>query len=354
MRRATVCGVLLVIGCGAEPAGDPDAAPRPPRQLTATLTVDATGFSEELAFTIPETTRSLTVVVAGDPAALFALGSLRTPDGVERVGIDLGVPPGAAMREAYFDEQIGHMAGDLYQSIRLGTFTQVYPYAPGQPLPAGPASLRVASDAAGPVTVTVLLPEDDGAAVLHVNVFAVSDVFTFATPPSFLDEAQAIFAQAGITLVVDEVVALPGTAFERITDFNEPQEPPESQCAQLALLGPPAVQSDALNVFVVESLPFGVGGLSLGTPGPPLPTSYYYGTLLLYVDEDAVLGRIFAHEVAHFLALQHVENRGISGAVYPDPLEDTEPNQGNLMESGTTLTPDQAYALGRSALLRVD
>ena len=63
------------------------------------------------------------------------------------------------------------------------------------------------------------------------------------------------------------------------------------------------------------------------------------------------LARVTAHEVAHFLALQHVENRGISGAIYPDPLDDTTTGADNLMEDGTALTPGQAFALTRSALL---
>jgi len=63
---------------------------------------------------------------------------------------------------------------------------------------------------------------------------------------------------------------------------------------------------------------------------------------------------VFAHEVCHFLALQHVENRGLSGTVYPDPLDDTSPGEGNLMEDGAILTPDQAWSLRRSALLQLE
>jgi hypothetical protein len=46
-----------------------------------------------------------------------------------------------------------------------------------------------------------------------------------------------------------------------------------------------------------------------------------------------------------------VQNRGISGTTYPDPLDDTTPGANNLMEGGTVLTPGQAFALSRSALL---
>jgi hypothetical protein len=63
------------------------------------------------------------------------------------------------------------------------------------------------------------------------------------------------------------------------------------------------------------------------------------------------MARIVAHEVAHFLALQHVQNRGISGMTYPDPLADTMPGVDNLMSSGTVLTAGQSFALSRSPLL---
>lgn len=110
----------------------------------------------------------------------------------------------------------------------------------------------------------------------------------------------------------------------------------------------------ALDVFIVESLPAGVGGLSLGTPGPPLRASYYYGVAIVPAGSDGGTARVLAHEVSHFLALQHVENVGVSGDVYPDPLDDTDPGEDNLMEDGTTITADQAFALARSALLQLE
>lgn len=62
-------------------------------------------------------------------------------------------------------------------------------------------------------------------------------------------------------------------------------------------------------------------------------------------------GRVVRGCSGHFLALQHVQNRGISGRTYPDPLDDTTPGADNLMKGGTLLTPHQAFALSRSALL---
>jgi hypothetical protein len=255
------------------------------------------------------------------------------------------------MRESYFDEQVGRMPGSLDQSVRLGTFTHVYPYAPGQSLAAGRATVRIASDAAqGTAKVKVLMPEDDGARVLHLNVTRVSETATMSAPPPFLDELRSIFAQADIDVIVDEVVTLPGTPYAKLTTFTEPQEVPDSDAAKLATITGPKTTSTALDVMIVDDLPTGVAGLSLGVPGPPMPSSYYYGVVI----EDAVatsLGRVVAHEVAHFLGLQHVTNQGISGTVYGDPLDDTSPTSPNLMTKGTELTPGQVFVLQRSALL---
>jgi hypothetical protein len=295
------------------------------------------------------------MVAQGAPDSLLAIASLSLADGRELVEIPVDGSHRAQMEEQYFQEQVGAMPGSLYQSIRRGTFTHVYPHAPGQLLPPGPAVLEIASTAtSGSVDVSLLMPPDDGGSILHVNVIGVSDSFSLSEPPPFMDEVNAIFAQAGITVVLDQVVSQSGTGFERITDFSEPQEAPTSMSAQLALVGLDWVDSDALPVFIVDALPFGVAGLSLGTPGPPLPGSSYYGVVLRGPPDAPGIGRVFAHEVAHFLALQHIANTGISGAVYPDPLDDTEPGQDNLMEDGTVLSSGQQLALTRSFLLAVE
>ncbi len=358
MRRI-LPAIVLSAACGggsgdpADGGAPPDAAP-PSRTVTATVTIDSTGVSPEVGFVVPADTRSITIIATGAGDTLYALASLHTGDGLELVGLDPGAPPGPTMQDSYWNEQIGQMPGGLYQSIRLGTFTHVFPYRPGQAVTAGAASLRVAADAAGPVDVTILMPPDDGAAVLHLNLLAVSDSFTFPAEPTFVDEVQAVFAQAGVQVVVDDVVALPGTGLSMITDFTEPQETPASMAAMLPGLAPATISAGALDVFVVDSLPFNVAGLSLGTPGPPRRGSYYYGVVLERQTDDTLFARVLAHEVCHFLALQHVQNTGISGTVYPDPLDDTTPGAGNLMEAGTALTADQTFSLTRSALLATE
>jgi hypothetical protein len=335
--------MFAVLGCGESPESPPA------REIAFDVMVDDTGLSEEVSFRIPDTTRSVTVIVEGAADALYALGAFGHGDGVDQVQLPAG-PPGPAMQMSYEQEQIGQMQGQLYQSIRLGTYTHVYPYRPDQVVVAGTGRLRVASNRPGAATVTIIMPEDDAAAVLPLNFYVVSDTLAEPTAPAFVGEVERVFAQAGITIRINGTERLTGTPFERITDFNEPQETPTSQSAMATGLVADRT-SDGLDVFFVEGLPSGVAGLSLGTPGPPVRGSYYFGVLVRGDFPAAELARVVSHEVAHFLALQHVQNRGISGSTYPDPLDDTTPGANNLMENGTVLTPGQVFALSRSALL---
>jgi hypothetical protein len=338
---------LVVTGCSS------DDTPTS-RSIEIDATVGANGFSEPIEIDIPASSRSITIVATGANDALYALGAFKTADGVEHVGIDLATPPGPDMRASYDTEQIGQMPGMLFQTIRLGTFTHVYPYRPDQTVVAGKTTLRIASDKPGPVKVTVLMPEDDGGKTLHVNLVVVSETLSLAQPPPFLDELQGVFAQVGIVVVVDEVRELRATGLSRITQSTEPQESPTSQSAMLPALVTAPMSPSALDIFIVDSLPSGIGGLSLGTPGPPIRGSYYFGVIIRNSTNDTAMATVIAHEASHFLALQHVTNTGVSGMIYPDPLDDTQPGQSNLMQSGTVLTPDQGFALSRSALLSAD
>ena len=322
------------------------------RRVVGTVRIGPTGISEPLNFGVPAHTRSVTVIVEGNARNLYALASLRTADGTEHVNIDLSRSHAAAMEESY-EREVGGMPGSLYQNIRLGTFTAVFPYLPTQVFGSGPSQLRVASNTdGGDVTVTVLMPEDDGGRVLHINLIVASDQERGGRA-AFLAPAQALLDQAGIKVVVDQIRYLRRTRLNRITEWTEPQEKPDSQLARLAIEGRRLVESDALNVLVVDALPGDVYGISLGTPGPPISSNAYYGVVLRQLDSDDFQGRVFAHEVSHFLGLQHLVDFGKSGARHYDPFPDTESGQGNLMElSGSTLTTSQKFALSRSALLQ--
>jgi hypothetical protein len=342
---------LLLASCGDSPSGG-DAGTGA-REVATTTTVDSSGRSELVSFTVPDSTRSISIVVEGELGGLYALAELTFADGSDLVQLPSG-SPSPMMQASYRDEQVGVMPGDLYQSIRLGTFSHVHPNRPDLAVTPGPASLRVASDTAGPVAITILMPEDDGGRTLHLNVITVSDTITLGNPPTFAPELANLFAAADLAVQIDDVVTLAGTTLETITDWSEPQEAPTSMSAMLPSLVAGRLTNQAVDVFVVEELPLGIGGLSLGTPGPPLRGSYYYGVVVISTGNNATMAHLVAHEVSHFLGLQHVTNTGISGTLYPDPLDDTDPSLPNLMSGGNSnaLTADQAFVLGRSALLQ--
>ncbi len=344
MRLPLALVLVGFVGCGGA-SNEPPA----PRDVVIQTEVAADGLSPELSFEIPPGSRSITVVIEGDPGGLYALGGFGVGDGLELVNLPAGAP-GDAMQLSYVQEQIGQMPGDLFQSIRLGTYTHVYPYKPGQVVREGGGHLRVASDRPGPVTVRLVMPEDDAANTLPLNIYVVSATLADPNTATFKGELDRLFAQANVSVTINGVERITDSALSRITDFTEPQESPTSQAAML-----PGLVADrattGLDIFFVESLPSGVGGLALGTPGPPIRGAYYFGVVVRGGLPPQELARITAHEAGHFMALQHVENRGVSGRTYPDPLDDTTPGVDNLMEGGTALTAGQTFALSRSALL---
>jgi len=361
MKIATLAVSLaaLALACtDAAPIDAPAASEdggvtaEPPRVVETTVSFDENGVSAPVHFVVPPSTRSVTVVVEGEATRLHALAAFAMSDGAERVGIDTTTSQAEAMRHGYFTEQTGAMPGEHVQSMRLGTFTHVYPYAPGQAVVEGDASLRVVRDAPlGAAKVRILMAPEDGARVLHLNLVRVSASEELPEDAPFLPELRRIFRQADIDVVVDEVLNVHGTGLERIAEMTEPQETPESEGARLARAVAPKTASTALDVMIVDELPPNVRGLSLGVPGPPVPESYYYGVVVVTDTRARALARVIAHEAGHFLGLQHVVNRGASGERHDDPIPDTQDDGTNLMAEGAELTPGQAFVLSRSPLL---
>ncbi len=358
--RISVLTALAVFGaCRAGPRADEAAAPV--RRFTiAALAFDAGGISLPVRVEVPEHTRSLAVMASGDPGALYALAELTTADGIEHVGLRRAIDLAAAMRDRYFDERSGEMPGGLHQMIRLGLFTHVYPDRPGLALPPGDVVLRIAtSDRSRPVDVEVLLPEETGATTLPINLVfvprAAGPAPRDAESARFLAPLRSILAGGGVEVAVERTVSLTDPGLAVMTELSEPQESPASASARLAVLGGAMTDGDALDLFIVEALPAGVGGWTLGTPGPPRPDTYYSGVVAARLDGGDELARVLAHELCHYLGLWHVEHVSRSGAVRPDRLDDTEPGTGNLMDedrAGTRLTSDQRFVIGRHPLLR--
>lgn len=358
MRVAALL-VVLCAACDGEPPpgairfGDgPDPTGR---LLEGAVEIRADGLSLPLAFHVPDGTRSIACEVVGDDFDLHALGALRGPDGIEHVGLPEGIDARKLLEDvaAQIVAPIPH--GDLYQLPRHGTFTAVTAAQPGWWV------VRVASQANAGVHVglTIRLPAaTSDAPALHVNVLEVTDrdAADPYDPMAFVPHAQAIFAQAGVALVVDGVATLRQTAFSTLDDppLGAPPDP-SSEMAALVVAGRAQVATDALTVHVVDliGLP-SVSGFALSVPGPADPASYYYGVFARANADAIALGRTVAHELAHHLGLHHVRNTGLGGVTYDDPLPDTDPAVGNVMDftGATTITPEQRAVLLRHPLVR--
>jgi hypothetical protein len=348
-RTLLRCGVLLTIAGGCEPAV---------RHLQVPVDVPVGGISAPLELVVPEGTRSLTVVVEGEAAELYALASLRTADGRDQV---FDMPPSDLQRkliERYVDERVPYAPGGLVQVIRRGLFVYTFPSAPEQTLPPGTTSIRIATTApaGGRVNVTIELPPDDGAQALHLNLVAVRSGSPPASPADLTARVSELLGQAGLTVVVDQALALGGRP--QASNLGALGTLPEVGDAYtgLALAGRDWVVSEAPIVFLVEKLPNPFVGVTLGTPAPREPRSPYGGVIVLDRPEDRdATARSAAHEIGHLLGLQHPQNQGASGTVYPDALSDTSATEDNLMNPmGTRLTRAQAFVLSRSPLLDVE
>lgn len=345
-----------VAGCTSARAVEENAASEA-LSGAQTVTLDPNGQSEAVRFDIPVGTRSVMVIAEGDPRSLFALSSLRV-GGTDVIDLATTASLGSQMETAYFIQQSGRMPGRLTQSIRLGTFTQLYPDAPDQVLSPGPASLRIVSNARGAtVRLKIVLTPDNGASKLHLNLVYATSRGRPSTEleGAFQTELARILAQASIEPIFDEISA-PALA-SRIVTSTEPQEAPDSETTALAQAAHRTTRTKALPLVIVDQLPAGIGGLALGTPGPADPDAIYYGVVVRRSSSAAEQARVAAHELCHFLALQHVVNHDTSGAVIPDPIPNTIEGEGNLMASGTgstRLTVGQATVLRKSPLLTLE
>ena len=360
-----LCGIIILYAAAVFAAEREQRTSEPQQGLVRDVSLNELGISEVVVFDVPRNMRSLTVTVVGDPERVYALASLRTADGVEHVGWDEKQSPGPTLNKFYREEHLCYFPGTLRQCPRLGTFTLVYPNKPGQKLPAGPTSLKISSEKAGSARVHVLLSAPNKTNVLHLNFFTVSHRTPQFDTKLLARKIQDIFDQAEIQIVIDNEVALNDTPFGDLTNLaapkqrpsgapTDPEEAPDSAPAKLAFLGHQRLpSSNALNVFLVDSFGGrGIKALSLGTPGPPLPSSYYFGVFVERSSNYEVMARLAAHEVAHFLGLDHPTRWSASDAVYRDGLVSSAEVVTNLMSSGTELNPAQIYVITRSPLLR--
>lgn len=351
-------GLAFAMACANGQAEEPA-----PSEIQVETTLDDRGISAPVELKIPGGIRSFTVVVEGDDDRLYALASLES-GGVNLVGLDPGrlLTLGGEMARLYFEEELSRMPGKLPQVIRMGTFVLTLPNQPGQPAPGGTIRLRVASDARGSGKAQVIFraTPDDGASVLRLRLVSYSRVFdpTVASPELVALQAEVarILEPAGLRVRFEPAVRVADSPFSVLSGLSEPQEHPLSPAVamvrDLARRGVPN-PTGALSVFLVDAME-GASGISLGTPGPVDLSHRYFGVFASLAAGIPAVARTVAHEVCHFLGLSHVTGRGRSGVVVTDPIDDTRPGEGNLMDrgGGTRLTPGQVMVLRASPLLQ--
>lgn len=351
---APLLGLLLAVGCGGERAdGDLAGPSAPTRSWRQASVIGADGRSPPLTFVIPPATRSLAIVVRGDPGARYALGALAIGDQPDLIGLPASVGAPAQILAEAIDHRGGRVAGALRQTARQGLYTLIWPTTPTITPPPGPLTLVALADRPGPITVEVDAAPATDARRLHLALVSIGPAATGPDLDALVAPLTAILAGAGLELVIDRRLVLDQAAPPGLELQHEPSEVPSSAAAQLPGLLGRGPASPALPLFVVDGLPVGVAGLSLGTPGPPRADTYYSGVVVGRQDDPARLARVAAHELGHYLGLAHPEDRLASAARLDDGLDDTSPDQPNLMNGDSDqLSAAQAALLRRSPWLR--
>jgi hypothetical protein len=221
----------------------------------------------------------------------------------------------------------------------------------------------VSSEKAGSVHLHFFLSETSKANVLHLNFFTVSRQAAPVDTKRLARKIQGIFDQAEIQIVIDNAVALPDSPFSDLKNLAAPklrpsgtptdlEETPHGGPAKLALSGHQRLPlSRALNIYLVDS--FGGHGIkALSSPVRRCQRVIILASSSSVRSDYDAMARLSAHEIAHFLGLDHPTRWSASDAIYHDGLVSSAEIVTNLMGSGSELTAAQVNVMMRSPLLK--
>lgn len=354
MRSVTLLAFVLIAACtaGEEPATEtatsdstttsttPPAASGP-RIIETTLDVGSDGSTEPLAFTVPSETRGIGVTATGNSSDVIAVAELTLADEIDRVGINR-IPD--ALLESIASQHVRLLPGDVFQEAGIGVHAFVYPNSPlDNEIPAGEATLRLVSNGRS-LDVTISLPPVSEDLTLALDVIVADPDLSLADDSAALDRAADLLGQAGITVRWDTVAAMEFEVPSISVDGVVGARGPVAQLVEAAA----TIGTEAVDVFVVPEL--AVSGLSPRIPGPATQNPLR-AVVVKSTQRPSDLGRVIAHEVAHYLGLHHLELYTDDNRAIQDPIPDTTPGQNNLMSGGTILTEGQIDVLRRSPVL---
>lgn len=285
-----------------------------------------------LAIAVPPNAVSLAIDVRAAPHQRIAIAELTLADGVPRVAPWNSMDWQAARRSA-------RLPG-LPQVVRDGEFRAILAAGPNGRLPEGPGRLRVATDPPWPRPVVQWRANVTLGNTLVLRLIAWRNALLPSSRA--IAKLAALFATADVTLwITARTRVMDGPA--AVTQATFPHETPTSEATlAVAQFGLPA--TSMIDVYLVESLPPGVAGLSLGTPAGPVASQYRAVIVRARGDEEQ-LARAIAHEVGHALGLLHPRD-----GAWSDTLTDTA--RPNIMSGdGDRFTSEQAWIMQTSGLL---
>lgn len=336
-RAATLLAVgLTVAACSGDQPGRPVS-----RVVTATVTTDVDGTTADLSFEVPPGTRSIGIDAVGEATSAIAVTELVLADGGDRVATPLTVQQLTEIAGRH----VRLLPGGVMQEVGLGLHAFVHPNRPldrPEVVP-GPAIVRFVTTSPS-LDVTVTMPAVADELVLPVDVYVTDPTIDSARVTAGLDIAADVLARAGLVVrwersTADDLIG-PGVSPDEIVEIDGPL----SRLVE-------SVRSDstgALDLFIVADLP--VSGLTPRIPGPavesPLGAVVVEATI-----RPSDLGRVVAHELAHYLGLHHLEIETDDGETIVDQFPETEVGDGNLMDDGIELTDGQVDVIRRSPVL---
>lgn len=387
--------LALTVTAPSAPAADPADAPPSDGALATALPEDvaafdvgllgvAGGLTGEIVVQVDAGLGALQVLVWGQPDAQVVLWRATAPDG--SLVVDDAEP--ADLSESHRAFARG-FPGQVFSVNRVFAARQsggfLVPNTPVVMAASGTWRLvvghfTVADDVATavdrPVRVTVLASPQRvrGSLPLNVHLTGARGLTAASAPDdALLQDALSVigdtYAQAAID--VGPIAYLDAGIEHQVVELEE------NECSGgglPSLLQTGAAPTPGLDLFVVEAFRCAIastevgdsiGGLAGALPGPAyVQGSTHAGVAIatqFAAGSGTRLGRVAAHEMAHFLGLYHTRESNVFGAdpvfdEIEDTLEDAESVRDNLMffavDESTALTPDQSAVLRSHPLVR--